>query len=100
MDDDKCPYGRWCDYTCCACTCECHDMDPPIHQPAKENDMSKQTFRVVEMTLVPGQEKPETKTVKANLSKGKAKEMRDSMQEKVGDFEPNAPIVSYLVQPA
>ena len=62
--------------------------------------MSKQTFRVVEMTVVPGQEKPATKVVKSNLPQGKATEMRDSLQEKVGDFEPNAPIVSYLVQPA
>lgn len=62
--------------------------------------MSKQTFRVVEMTLVPGQEKPETKTVKANLPKGKAESMRDELQEKVGDFTPDSPIVSYLVQPA
>lgn len=61
--------------------------------------MSKQTFRVVEMTLVPGQE-PMSKTVKANLPKGKAVEMRDSLQEKVGDWTPSAPIVSYLVQPA
>jgi hypothetical protein len=62
--------------------------------------MSKQTFRVVEMTVVPGQEKPATKTVKANLPKGKAEAMRDELQEKVGDFTPDAPIVSYLVQPA
>jgi len=62
--------------------------------------MSKQTFRVVEMTMVPGQEKPETKTVKANLPKGKANAMRDQLQEKVGDFMPDAPIVSYVVQPA
>lgn len=62
--------------------------------------MSKQTFRVVEMTVVPGQEKAETKVVKSNLPKGKAMEMRDTLQEKVGDFTPNAPIVSYLVQPA
>lgn len=61
--------------------------------------MSKQTFRVVEMTLVPGQEAT-SKTVKANLPKGKATELRDSLQEKVGDFTPDAPIVSYLVQPA
>jgi len=61
--------------------------------------MSKQTFRVVEMTVVPGQE-TKSKTVKANLPKGKAIDMRDSLQEKVGDFEPNAPIISYLVQPA
>jgi hypothetical protein len=61
--------------------------------------MNKQTFRVVEMTLVPGQEKPETKTVKSNLPKGKAMEMRDSLQEKVGDWTPSDPIVSYLVQP-
>lgn len=62
--------------------------------------MSKQSFRVIEMTLVPGQENPATKTVKSNLPKGKATALRDSLQEKVGDFEPNAPIVSYLVQPA
>lgn len=62
--------------------------------------MNKQTFRVVEMALVPGQEKPETKTVKSNLSKGKAVEMRESLQEKVGDWTPSDPIVSYLVQPA
>ena len=60
--------------------------------------MSKQTFRVVEMTVVPGQE-PVSKTVKANLPKGKAVEMRDSLQEKVGDFDPTKPIVSYLLQP-
>lgn len=61
--------------------------------------MSKQSFRVVEMTVVPGQE-PATKTVKANLPKGKAMAMRDSLQEKVGDFTPDSPIISYVVQPA
>jgi hypothetical protein len=62
-------------------------------------NMSKQTFRVVEMTVVPGQE-TKTKTVKANLPKGKAIDMRDTLQEKVCDFSPDQPIVSYLVQPA
>lgn len=60
--------------------------------------MSKQTFRVVEMTVVPGQE-PTSKTIKANLPKGKAVDMRDTLQEKVGDFTPDK-VVSYLVQPA
>lgn len=60
--------------------------------------MSKQTFRVVEMTMVPGQEKPTTKLVSSNLPKGKAEQMRDLLNEKVPDFMPDAPIVSYVVQ--
>jgi len=60
--------------------------------------MSKQTFRVVEMTIVPGQE-PATKLVQGNLPKGKAQSLQEKLEEKLGDFDPQK-VVSYLVQPA
>ena len=60
--------------------------------------MSKQTFRVVEMTVVPGQE-PATKTLKSNLPKGKAMAMQEKLENGQGDFTPEK-VVSYLVQPA
>ena len=60
--------------------------------------MSKQTFRVVEMTVVPGQETT-SKTVKANLPKGKATAMRDKLENALPDHD-DQKVVSYLVQPA
>lgn len=62
--------------------------------------MSKQTFRVVKMTVKTGCDL-EREVIKANLSKGKAAAMQASLESKneAADFDPNS-LVSYLVEPA
>jgi hypothetical protein len=56
------------------------------------------TFRVVEMTVAPGLD-PVVKTVKGNLSQGKAKSLQEKLEETIGDFTPEK-VVSYIVEPA
>ena len=60
--------------------------------------MDKQTFRVVQVTVQPGQE-AKYKHLKSKLSQAKALSMRDKLESKLGDFDPNK-VVSYLVEPA
>lgn len=65
--------------------------------------MDKQTqpkvsYRVVEVTVQPGCE-AQYKPLKGNLSQGKATAMRDKLESKLGDFDPNK-VISYLIEPA
>ncbi len=60
--------------------------------------MDKQTYRVVEVTVQPGQA-VQNKTLKSNLSQGKALDMRTKLESKLGDFNPDK-VVSYLIEPA
>lgn len=61
--------------------------------------MSKQTFRVVKITVKTGCDL-EREVVKSNLPKGKANEIRFSLESKNGaeEFNPDM-MVSYLVEP-
>ena len=63
--------------------------------------MSKQTFRVVKMTVKTGCDL-EREVIKANLPKGKAQAMKAVLENKnmAEDFDPAKPLVSYLVEPA
>ena len=60
--------------------------------------MSKRIFQVVEVIVQPGQE-PQYNPIKANLSRGKADLLRESLENKQIDFDPNK-VISYLVQPS
>ncbi len=60
--------------------------------------MDKQTYRVVQVTVQPGQA-VQKKPLKSNLSQVKAHAMRDKLESKLGDFDPNK-VVSYLIEPA
>ena len=62
--------------------------------------MSKQTFRVVKVVVKTGCDL-EQATIKSNLSRHKAQELRDKLEGENGmaDFDPHS-MVSYLVQPA
>jgi len=59
--------------------------------------MSKQMFRVVKVTVKTGCDLSQ-ETVKSNLSKGKAAELRMKLENKLEDFDPEL-VVSYLIQP-
>jgi hypothetical protein len=64
--------------------------------------MSKQAYKVVEVTVQPGPlGEPETKetAVKGPLSHGMALAWQEKLENKLPDFDPNK-IVSYLVKPA
>lgn len=62
--------------------------------------MSKEKFSVVKVTVKTGCDL-EQSTVKGNLSRHKAQELRDKLEGENGmaDFDPHS-MVSYLVQPA
>lgn len=57
----------------------------------------KQMFRVVKVTIKTGCDLQQ-ETVKANLSKGKASELRSKLENKLEDFDPEM-VVSFLIQP-
>lgn len=61
--------------------------------------MSKQAFRVVKITVKTGCDL-HREVVKSNLPKGKANDLRFSLESKNGaaDFDPNL-MVSFLVEP-
>jgi len=61
--------------------------------------MSNDKFRVVKVTVKTGCDLHQ-ETVKANLSRAKANDLRDKLESvnEFSDFDPNA-LVSYLVQP-
>jgi hypothetical protein len=62
--------------------------------------MSKQTCKVVEVTVQPNVE-PVTRVINPALPRGKANRLRDKLEDSnsTGDFNPDK-LVSYLVQPA
>lgn len=62
--------------------------------------MSKQTCKVVEVTVAPNVE-PVTRVINPALPRGKANRLRDKLEDSnsTGDFNPDK-LVSYLVQPA
>lgn len=57
----------------------------------------KERFRVIKVTVKTGCDL-EQSIVKGNLPKHKAQELRDKLEEKLEDFDPNL-MVSYLIQP-
>jgi hypothetical protein len=61
--------------------------------------MKNDKFRVVKVTIKTGCDLSQ-ETVKANLSRAKANDLRDALESgnEKGDFDPHA-MVSYLVQP-
>jgi hypothetical protein len=61
--------------------------------------MSKQLFKVVQVTIQAGQEAAYV-PIRNRLTEGKAKALRDSLESKQGDYDPSKPLVSYLIQPS